>query len=218
MPDEATDHERVDQGARAYCLVVPPGFIRIPGDASTAPEDVLEQLAFEGEVPASTDEFVTFLNEVESHDPHRLVQESYVAVSDAFATDVHCSFVVARLPVKDPTRGDLDSLLLSRVRRGATATSLGGEPAVVWESDAGDVRTVGSRRSRLLRRRTVLGRIRGSRLALIAVSLTVTAPARDERPDDDTVAAAFAELFDAVVTTFRWIDGQGAVISDRPTT
>ena len=69
----------------------------------------------------------------------------------------------------------------------------------------------------------MLSRVPGDDEVVISFALLVAQLGAATSPDvseDETeaVADALVELFDAMMTTVRWLDDQGRVITDRPTT
>jgi hypothetical protein len=229
--------------AASYSIVVPPGFVRVPGglDAREAAAVVAAQL---GEAPASETgaatpdwrlRFGSALGRALAADVHGRVLDSYLTAGPLPGTDVVCSIVVATVPVTRSGHADLDRLLLRRVAtHGAEPFVLAGDPAVVWDDfggntasgDEGDGRD-GAAGLTPLRRRTVLARIAGHDDRLISLVLTVGAAASAEASpgdvDADTdadargrIADALVDVFDAMVSTFRWRDAESRLVTDRP--
>jgi hypothetical protein len=120
---------------------------------------------------------------------------------------------------------DLDRLLLARVAAGATAVVVGGDPAVTWELETrapSETETETetepeSGSGRVLRRRAVLARVVGQENLLVSIVLTVVADTGPYTAGRHEVVDAFTELFDAMLTTVRWRDGAGRLITDRAT-
>ena len=229
--------------AASYSIVVPPGFVRVPGglDAREAAAVVAAQL---GEPPASETgaatpdwrlRFGSALGRALAADVHGRVLDSYLTAGPLPGTDVVCSIVVATVPVTRSGHADLDRLLLRRVAtHGAEAFVLAGDPAVVWDGFGGDTASGGKSDGgegvaslTPLRRRTVLARIAGHDDRLISLVLTVGAAASGEASpgdvDADTdadargrIADALVDVFDAMVSTFRWRDAESRLVTDRP--
>jgi hypothetical protein len=199
----------------SYSVVVPPGFLRIPGGAGpeTALALVTEQLG-ESDLGAEFEtRFVDALRRVGEADRHHVVLDSYVTAGPVPDVGVACSIVFAAVPTVSGPHSDLDRLLLSRVAAGATAAAVGGDPAVTWELET----RAPDGPEHVLRRRVVLARVVGHDHLLVSIVLTVVADARDDSPARGEVADAFVELFEAVLTTVRWRDEAGRLITDRPT-
>jgi hypothetical protein len=206
-----------DSGARgaSYSVVVPPGFVRIPGGAGpeTALATVLDQLGETHPAPEFRTRFVDALRRAGEADAHHAVLDSYITAGPVPDVGVACSVVFAAVPTVPSQHSDLDRLLLARVAAGATAVVVGGDPAVTWELETRAPHDPG----RVLRRRAVLARVVGHDHLLVSIVLTVVADARDDSPARGEVADAFVELFEAVLTTVRWRDEAGRLITDRPT-
>jgi hypothetical protein len=69
----------------------------------------------------------------------------------------------------------------------------------------------------------VLSRVPGDDEVVISFALLVAQLGAATSPDvseteTQSIADALVELFDAMMTTVRWLDDQGRVITDRPTT
>ena len=205
-----------DSGPRgaSYSVVVPPGFIRIPGGAGpeTALAAVLDQLYETSPGPEFETRFVEALRRIGDADVHHAVLDSYITAGPVPDAGVACSIVFAAVPVTRSAHSDLDRLLLARVAAGATPTVVGGDPAVSWELEA----AAPHERERVLRRRAVLARVVGHDHLLVSIVLTVVADEAPETRGREEVADAFVELFDAVLTTVRWRDDGGRLITDRP--
>lgn len=231
--------------AASYSIVVPPGFVRVPGglDAREAAAVVAAQLGepAESEAGAATADwrlrFGSALGRALAADVHGQVLDSYLSAGPLPGTDVVCSIVVATVPVTRSGHADLDRLLLRRVAtHGAEPFVLAGDPAVVWDDFDSDTPSggTGDRGDGVvgltpLRRRTVLARIAGHDDRLISLVLTVGAAAGAEaapgeaNPDDDTdaharrrIVDALVDVFDAMVSTFRWRDAESRLVTDRP--
>lgn len=227
--------------AASYSIVVPPGFVRVPGglDAQEAAAVVAAQL---GEPPASETgaasqdwrlRFGSALGRALAADVHGRVLDSYLTTGPLPGTDVVCSIVVATMPVTRSGHADLDRLLLRRVAtHGADPFVLAGDPAVVWNDSGVDTASGGERDGRdgvgglaPLRCRTVLARIAGHDDRLISLVLTVGVAARAEAAPGDVdvdvdargrIADALVDVFDAMVSTFRWRDAESRLVTDRP--
>jgi len=205
-----------DSGARgaSYSVVVPPGFVRIPGGAGpeTALALVREQLPEVEPSPEFETRFVDALRRAGEADTHHAVLDSYITAGPLPDVGVACSIVFAAVPTIPSEHSDLDRSLLARVAAGATATAVGGDPAVTWELET----QAPHERDRVLRRRAVLSRVVGQDDLLISIVLTVVADTGPDVPGRGEVADALVELFEAVLTTVRWRDEQGRLITDRP--
>jgi hypothetical protein len=106
---------------------------------------------------------------------------------------------------------------------GGQSLLVGGEPAISVSSASLDPRWSGPARSRVLRAKTVISCVPGDDDVLISFAVMVAqldGAASPDTSEDETqaVADALVELFDAMMTTVRWLDDQGRVITDRPTT
>lgn len=225
--------------AASYSIVVPPGFVRVPGglDAPEATAVVAAQLGelAESEAGAATADwrlrFGSALGRALSADVHGQVLDSYLSTGPLPGTDIVCSIVVATVPVTRSGHADLDRLLLRRVAtHGAEPFVLAGDPAVVWDDFDSDTASggTGDRSDGVvgltpLRRRTVLARIAGHDDRLISLVLTVGVAARAEAAPGDAdadargrIADALVDVFDAMVSTFRWRDAESRLVTDRP--
>ena len=231
--------------AASYSIVVPPGFVRVPGgmDAPDAAAFVAEQL---GDQPApgtgtAPDDwrlrFGSALGRALAADVNGRVLDSYLSAGPLPGTDIVCSIVVASVPVTRTPHADLDRLLLRRVAtHGAAPIVLAGDPAVVWtdpaaEAPAQDDRAAPDEVADLtpLRRRTVLTRVAGHDDRLLTLVLTIgsatdasAAPGdadADAGSDIDArtrIVDAVTDVFDAMLSTFRWRDAEGRLVTDRP--
>ncbi|ROS50495.1 hypothetical protein [Frigoribacterium sp. PhB24] len=223
--------------AASYSIVVPPGFVRVPGEM-TAPDAAAFVAAQLGDPPApgtatAPDDwrlrFGSALGRALAADGHGRVMDSYLSGGPLPGTDIVCSIVVATVPVTRSEHADLDRLLLRRVAtQGANPIVLAEDPAVVWD-DSGGAFAPGSRNARLdgpraltpLRRRTVLARIAGHDDRLISLVLTVGSATPDAPDEGDAdaqarVVGALTDVFDAMLSTFRWRDAGGRLVTDRP--
>ncbi|WP_209561659.1 hypothetical protein [Frigoribacterium sp. PvP032] len=203
----------------SYSVVVPPGFVRIPGGASPAAAlaFVQDQL---GDVDVDAGHgfetrFVDALRRVGEADEHHAVLDSFVTCGAVPDVGVACSIVFAAVPTVPGPHSDLDRLLLARIAAGATGVDVGGDPAVTWELDR--PAPAGPGPEHALRRRAVLARVVGHDHLLVSIVLTVVADTGGDTPARREVADAFVELFEAVLTTVRWRDEAGRLITDRPT-
>jgi len=214
-------------GAAAYSIVVPRGFVR----AETPPE---RGAATAGDVdPAAWRDFQQMrarLSELDSPgELEAFVLDAFVTAGRVPGIGATASLVVTIVPTVPSPAADLDALLLARVARGGRPLVVGHESAVAWDSVSGQDAPVGD--ENVMRRRTVLARVAGSDHLLASFTLTLISPHASpdlgsapspgpHGPDSETeaVADALVELFDAMMTTVRWLDEQGRVITDRPTT
>ena len=231
--------------AASYSIVVPPGFVRVPGgmDAPDAAAFVAEQL---GDQPApgtgtAPDDwrmrFGSALGRALAADVNGRVLDSYLSAGPLPGTDIVCSIVVASLPVTRSEHADLDRLLLRRVAtHGAAPIVLAGDPAVVWDDPAAEAPQQGSLAApdeaadlTPLRRRTVLARVAGHDDRLLTLVLTIGSAqagatasgesATETEPDADArarIVDALTDVFDAMLSTFRWRDAEGRLVTDRP--
>jgi hypothetical protein len=205
-----------------YAVMVPRGWVQVPGRVrpETAFDAVVDQLGsvLGGEVPVPFAQRVdSGLIEADAADADGRVLDSYLTAGPLPDTCLTASVVVAVVPVTPRPTKDLDRLLLRRVARGATALGVGGEPAVLWDESVGGEPTRDSS-GRVVRRRTALSRVTGQLDRLVSATLTVfetTDLATGTTTDDADVADALVELFDAMLTTVRWLDAEGRVITDR---
>ena len=141
----------------SYSMVVPPGFVRIPGGASPAAAlaAVQDQLGDADAGHGFETRFVDALCRVGEADVHQAVLDSFVTCGAVPVVGVACSIVFAAVPTVPSPHSDLDRLLLARIAAGATGVDVGGDPAVTWELEtrAPDVP------EHVLRRRVVLAGI-----------------------------------------------------------
>jgi hypothetical protein len=233
--------------AASYSIVVPPGFVRVPGgmDAPDAAAFVAAQL---GDQPDSGTEatpgdwrlrFGSVLTSALAADVNGRVLDSYLSAGPLPGTHIVCSIVVATVPVTRSEHADLDRLLLRRVAtHGATPLVLAGDPAVVWDDPTSEAPPQGAHAApddatdlTPLRRRTVLARVAGHDDRLVTLVLTIgSAQARatasggsatetETEPDADArtrIVDALTDVFDAMLSTFRWRDAEGRLVTDRP--
>ena len=231
--------------AASYSIVVPPGFVRVPGgmDAPDAVAFVAVQL---GEQPdlgteATVDDwqlrFGSALASALAADANGRVLDSYLSAGPLPGTDIVCSIVVASLPVIRSEHADLDRLLLRRVAtHGAAPIVLAGDPAVVWDDPAAEAPPQGALAApdeaadlTPLRRRTALARVAGHDDRLVTLVLTIGSAqagatasgesATETEPDAHArarIVDALADVFDAMLSTFRWRDAEGRLVTDRP--
>jgi hypothetical protein len=203
-----------DSRGASYSVVVPPGFIRIPGGASpeTALALVLDQLAVTEALPEFETRFVDAMRRAGEADAHHAVLDTFVTAGPLSDVGVACSVVFAAVLTVASEHSDLDRLLLARISGGASALVVGGDPAVAWELEA----PVLAEPERVLRRRAVLSRVVGHDDLLVSIVCTVVGDEGPELPRRREVADALVELFDAMLTTVRWRDDRGLLITDRP--
>lgn len=233
--------------AASYSIVVPPGFVRVPGgmDAPDAAAFVAAQLGEQPdlETEATPDDwrlrFGSALGHALSADVNGRVLDSYLSAGPLPGTDVVCSIVVATVPVTRSEHADLDRLLLRRVATHEAAPFvLAGDPAVVWDDPAAEAPPQGAHAApdetadlTPLRRRTVLARVAGHDDRLVTLVLTIgsaqtgatasgeSATGPEPEPDADArtrIVDALTEVFDAMLSTFRWRDAEGRLVTDRP--
>jgi hypothetical protein len=235
--------------AASYSIVVPPGFVRVPGgmDAPDAAAFIAAQLGEQSDLgsEATPDDwrlrFGSALGRALVADVNGRVLDSYLSAGPLPGTDVVCSIVVATVPVTRSEHADLDRLLLRRVAtQGAAPFVLAGDPAVVWDDPATEAPPPGAPAApdetadlTPLRRRTVLAHVAGHDDRLVTVVLTIgsaqaavtasgesaTETETEPEPDADArtrIVDALAEVFDAMLSTFRWRDAEGRLVTDRP--
>lgn len=208
--------------AHSYLLMKPPGFVHVPGgvQAEVALDAVVRQLGDAEVTPEFENAFGAALSSVVEADGAGVVLDSFVTAGPLQETGMTASIVVASVPVRDGSDADLDRLLLGRVTRGADALAVGGEPAVAWDDEPPSQPRAGAQpNGRVLRRRTALSRVTGADDVLVSLVLMVV-EAREVGLDQGVtrqIADALVELFDAVLTTVRWVDDHGRVLSDRHT-
>jgi hypothetical protein len=223
--------------AASYSIVVPPGFVRVPGgiDAPDAAAFVASQVGDEPDsgAPTTPDDwrlrFGSALGRALAADVDGRVLDSYLSAGPLPGTDIVCSIVVATVPVTLSEHADLDRLLLRRVAtHGAAPVVLAGDPAVVWDDARPAVspestRPSGDETAALtpLRRRTVLARIAGHDDRLLTLVLTIGSASAAASKETDTavrtpIVDALVEVFDAMLSTFRWRDAEGRLVTDRP--
>jgi hypothetical protein len=214
--------------ADAYAMAVPRTFVRVttPGEIVTPPGSHLEAVQWA--------QFEQMRARLSESSPQRgmdgLVLDAFVTAGRMPGLDGTASVLVTLVPTAPGAGADLDRLLLARVARGAEAMVVGHEAAVAWNGDRDGTRAEVAD-DRVLRRRTVLARVAGSDCLMASFTLTVVSgraaaglglasQPRPRRLDEESieVADALVELFDAMMTTVRWLDDQGRVITDRPTT
>lgn len=205
---------RPDSRGASYSVVVPPGFVRIPGGAGpeTALALVLDQLPVTEALPEFETRFVDAMRRVGEADAHHAVLDTFVTAGPLSGVGVACSVVFAALPTLASEHSDLDRLLLARVAAGATALVVGGDPGVTWELETRAL----AGPEKVLRRRAVLARVVGNDDLLVSIVCTVVGEGGPEAPERREVADALVELFDAMLTTVRWRDDRGRLITDRP--
>lgn len=239
--------------AASYSIVVPPGFVRVPGgmDAPDAAAFVAAQLGEQSDLwaEATPDDwrlrFGSALASALAADVNGRVLDSYLSAGPLPGTGIVCSIVVATVPVTRSEHADLDRLLLRRVAtHGAAPFVLAGDPAVVWDDPAAGAPPHGARAAldeaaelAPLRRRTVLARIAGHDDRLITLVLTIgsaqagatasvesaTEPETEHEPEAEPdadarirVVDALTDVFDAMLSTFRWRDAEGCLVTGRP--
>jgi hypothetical protein len=210
-------------GARgiSYRLAVPPGVLRLPGH-------VLDQLPLieaqldRADLAAEVGRAVAALS---ASGPLAAtnVLDSYVTAGVLPDCGLAMSVVVSATSLSQEKRHGMTADFAHRGGPGRAALTVGGEAAVVLEaplSTAGRPVTGGMR---VLRAKTVISCVPGDDDVLISFAVMVAQLEGGASPDtseDETqaVADALVELFDAMMTTVRWLDDQGRVITDRPTT
>lgn len=208
-----------------YAIMVPRGWVQIPGRLrpEMAFDAVVDQLGsvLGGEVPSEFSQRVgSGLIEARTADAAGSVIDSFVTAGPLPGTGTTASVVVSVVPVTPRSSDDLDRLLIGRVARGATALGVGGEPAVVWDESLGHGPPRASS-GRVVRRRTALSRVTGRLDRLASATLTVLEDSEGDpapsipREDHEAVADALVGLFDAMLTTVRWLDAEGRVITGR---
>jgi len=198
-----------------YSLVLPPGWVQVPLDQGAgAALDRLLDRAF-ADIPAEIppDTAATLRRRLEGQLRSILASardnggtELYLPTERMGGVLIPASFVVAEV---DPqvgaadAGGDLVSVVLARLIAAddaARALEVDGAPALrteFWAAGEPD-RQMGVRAAS--RRVDYLVAVPGHPGRWLAVSCTVLEPADD--PDD--LAGLLVELFDAVMTTFRW--------------
>lgn len=133
--------------AASYSIVVPPGFVRVPGgvEPAEAAAAVAAQLGDQPEAGTATapDDWRlrlgSALERALAADADGRLLDSYLSAGPLPGTDIVCSIVVATVPVTRAEHADLDCLLLRRVAtHGASPLILAGDPAVVWDDPCGD--------------------------------------------------------------------------------
>jgi hypothetical protein len=223
--------------AASYSIVVPPGFVRVPGgiDAPDAAAFVASQVGDQPDSGTATTpddwrlRFGSALGRALAADVDGRVLDSYLSAGPLPGTDIVCSIVVATVPVTRSEHADLDRLLLRRVAtHGAAPFVLAGDPAVVWDDARPAVSpestcATGDETADLtpLRRRAVLARIAGRDDRLLTLVLTIGSATAAAAKETDTtgrtpIVDALVEVFDAMLSTFRWRDTEGRLVTDRP--
>jgi hypothetical protein len=213
------------------------------GDAVAAVAAQLGEQPDLGTVPAPEDWRLRFGSAFEralAADVHGRVLDSYLSAGPLPGTDIVCSIVVATVPVTRSGHADLDRLLLRRVvTHGADPFLLAGDPAVVWDDLAGDTPSLDGDTASVaesdgrgpvagldvLRRRSVLARVAGHDDRLISLVLTIGSATAAEAASGEIhgdadargrIVDALVDVFDAMVSTFRWRDAESRLVTDRP--
>ena len=210
-------------GARgvSYRLAVPPGVLRLPGH-------ILDQLPLietqlnQADLAAEVGRAVAALS---ASGPRAAtdVLDSYVTAGVLPDCGLAMSIVVSATSLSQEKRHGMTGDFAHRGGLGRAALTIGGEAAVVLEAPLPTAGRALIGVGRVLRTKTVLSRVPGDDEVVISFALLVAQLGAATSPDvseDETeaVADALVELFDAMMTTVRWLDDQGRVITDRPTT
>ncbi|WP_423922294.1 hypothetical protein ACPEEZ_02475 [Frigoribacterium sp. 2-23] len=206
--------------AASYSMVVPPGFVRVPGgDVAAGAEALLSHLPPDVAQDASlVMEVRAGLANVVAADTARAVLDAFVVPGSIPGVELACSVVVSLLVVPSAQRADLDEHLLRLVTsRGATACSIGGDPAVVWD----DRKLRGDRSTgeyRVVARRSAVSRLAGMEDHLMSIVLTVASArlevdlSEDDRAGEGLIVDAMRALFDSMLASMRWLDDEGQVL------
>jgi hypothetical protein len=210
-------------GARgiSYRLAVPPGVLRLPGH-------VLDQLPLieaqldRADLAAEVGRAVAALS---ASGPLAAtnVLDSYVTAGVLPDCGLAMSVVVSATSLSQEKRHGMTADFAHRGGPGRAALTVGGEAAVVLEAPLSTAGRALIGVGRVLRTKTVLSRVLGDDEVVISFALLVAQLGAATSPDvseteTQSIADALVELFDAMMTTVRWLDDQGRVITDRPTT
>jgi hypothetical protein len=205
--------------AASYAIVIPPGWLHTPAGTPLQMIDSarrqLAETADDGWVPAAGSRF----EQVVRADEERRLLDAYLTAGPLPGTAVSASITVARVEITEQPGADPDDLLLARVARGAEVCDVGGAVGVLWSLAPAEREDSGDPDVRLLDRTMVLARVPGHDDFLLTIVLSVVTPVvttSDEFSDAEaSVTSAVNELFRALVTTFRWLGRDRAVISPR---
>lgn len=209
--------------ARSYRLAVPPAVVRLPGIAAL--RDVLH---LTGREPGEAErERVLRRAQHAATSPEALarvgtVLDTYVTAGPVPGCGVGLSIVVTAAPAQGTSR-HVPPRVAFETAGDARSLTVGGEPAICVASPGPSARSPSAGAGRVLRAKTILSCVPGDDDTVISFALLVAqldGAASPEVSDIETeaVADALVELFDAMMTTVRWLDEQGRVITDRPTT
>ena len=209
--------------ARSYRLAVPPAVIRLPGAVHL--QDILQLVregADERDGPGISHSGVSATTSLEELASLGRVLDTYVTAGPVPGCGVSLSIVVTSVTVEDAGQraGPRESFAGARGRQ---SLLIGGEPAICVSSVSSGAEWPVTGGMRVLRAKTVISCVPGDDDVLISFAVMVAQLEGGASPDtseDETqaVADALVELFDAMMTTVRWLDDQGRVITDRPTT
>ena len=193
--------------AVGYRLVLPPGWIRIPlrDDPAAAVAKILDR-SFSG---LPNDSYGPFRHELEKRVMDHIAAardnegiDLYVPVERMHGVVVPASFLVALLEFDSVETPDVRDVLLGYAADtdGARVVDVDGSPAVRTESVVGPVQRA--------EHESALGSRRVSYLVAISEGrdqwLTVTFSTAGDGSPDGELAGLLVELFDAVMSTFRW--------------
>lgn len=212
--------------AMSYSIIVPPGFVRIPGggDASVSTEALISQLPTGMLSETAATDVRSELAGVFARDKARSVIDSFIIPGLIPGLELACNVVVALIQVPSDRQSKLDVHLLGLVAsRGAIAGSIGGDPAVVYdEVMVGEESSPADSPFQVVARRTAVTRMAGVDDHLLTFVLTVgRVKASDDasaqnREDENVVVDALVVLFDSMLASVRWLDERGHFLIPMP--
>jgi hypothetical protein len=198
--------------ASAYRIGIPPGWVHIPaGDAQSMVAAVRRQVRKNSGDAWQMAAGGRLQRAVEADNDRRLL-DAFTTAGPLPSTEITASVTVSTAEVTVEAGADPDQLLLARLasESGATIVDIDGAVAIRWSPQDTSPDHPDAPAARTLDQQILLARIPGRDdlfLALVlSVITTLVTTETDILDAERVIARALGDVFDAMLTTFRWTD------------
>lgn len=201
--------------ARSYAIALPAGWMHIPVLDRDSMLDLVGTVATAPDEPGWRAAVGTQFDTALASDPDHRLLDTYMTQGPIPTTAIAANITVAKVEVTASSGHSPEELLLARMARGrARVRSVGGSVCVVDDAPLDPDEPVKDG-VQVLARQTALVQVPGNDTFLLGLVFTVVSAVTDEHGLDAVTAVvrSLTELFDALLGTFRWLDGDGTVMS-----
>lgn len=200
---------------RSYAMAVPAGWTHIAVSDRESMLDVIDSVVEDTAGTPWRATIGSLFDAALASDPNGRLLDTYMTQGPVPGTAVAANITVARVEIAPSQDHGVDELLLTQLARGESRVrSVGGSVAVV-SATPGEPEQAPDESMEVLARQTALLQVPGQDSFLLALVFTVVTSSTGDRPGPEPelqVVRALSDLFDAMLGTFRWVDGRGAVV------